>query len=487
MFKKDRSILKILKNPIILNSSWGIVAQVLQSIFLSLFFVLIARYYSTEVFASFIIATVLYQLIAALSSLGLSQWFIRELTGKENKLEIINKFLKLQIYVGSFFYIVNIALAFILYHDKLIHILSILLGINVVFDNLINAIKCVNIAEFKQQKTFTILSLDAFLKFTAACLLFVFPLSIISLSLILIIIRFLTLNVFLKLGSSKLISLKSILRCKVSFNYITTLIRFNWPFIILGSVSMLNWGGATVIISKVLTKLDVANYEISYRIFSIAMMLPVVVSATVFPILIKYFKEKKAKEFNSFYRQAHLYYFLFGHLSFTFIYSFIDVILPAVFGASYAVTGIYTKQMFLAILVFPTAFLQANVLISLKLEKMDMWFNVAFLMVNLLCCSIGLYFFKSLTVINISIFMGLLCFHIMQDVVLIRKKVSSRKNVFEFYILSIILIAAYVMLNDILNPLICFLAYWTFIACLYFYIVKWPKINRSYLLRKLRS
>ena len=356
MLKIVQKLSVLTKNPIFINSSWGIVAQVLQSVLLSLFFVLVARNYSTDVFANFIIATVLYQLIAAFSTLGLSQWFIREITGTGQKEELVNRFFKLQVYSGFTFYLINVMLGFLLYDDRQIQLLTIFFGINIVFDNLINALKCINIAEFKQQKTFVILSAEAFFKFAVTCFLFILPFSIITLTIILVLVRFVSLNLFLKLGSSKLISVKSIIRCKVPFNYLITLIRFNWPFIILGSVSMLNWRVSTVIISKVLTKLDVANYEISYRIFSVAMMLPVAVSATVFPILIRYVKEKQLKEFNAFYRQAHIYYFLFGLFSFTFIYSFIDIILPVVFGASYAATGIYTKQMFLTILVFPTAF-----------------------------------------------------------------------------------------------------------------------------------
>src|SRR6185437_13024265 len=99
----------------IMNSSWGVIAQVLQSVLLSLFFVLIARYYSTEIFASFIIAIGLYQLISAFSSLGLSQWFIREITGISQKKELVNKFFKLQIYSGFSFYFINVMVGFLLY------------------------------------------------------------------------------------------------------------------------------------------------------------------------------------------------------------------------------------------------------------------------------------------------------------------------------------------------------------------------------------
>jgi O-antigen/teichoic acid export membrane protein len=128
--------------------------------------------------------------------------------------------------------------------------------------------------------------------------------------------------------------------------------------------------------------------------------------------------------------------------------------------------------MFLTILVFPTAVLQANVLVAMKYEKLDMWFNVISLITFLTFCSIGIYFFKSLTVINISIFLGFLFFHILQDIVLVKKKVSSSRNVFEFYILSILSVASYILLQKLLNPVVLFLGYWTIIVSIYFLVKK---------------
>src|SRR5680860_1211103 len=127
MFKITMKFTQLRKNQIFVNSSWGITSQVFQSILLSLFFILIARHYVTQVFANFIIATVLYQLLSAFSSLGLNQWFIRELTGVENKKDLIYKFFKIQIYSGVTFYLLNIILGFLLYDDKIIHLLVVLL------------------------------------------------------------------------------------------------------------------------------------------------------------------------------------------------------------------------------------------------------------------------------------------------------------------------------------------------------------------------
>lgn len=157
----------------------------------------------------------------------------------------------------------------------------------------------------------------------------------------------------------------------------------------------------------------------------------------------------------------HSLYLIFGLLSFTFIYSFIDFILPVLFGPTYASTGIYTKQMFLTILVFPTAFLQANVLVSMKLEKLDMWFNVAMLFINIVFCIIGLYFYKSLLVVNLSIFTGFLFFHLLQDIILVKKNISSGIHVFKFYSFSIFSTISYFVLSKLFHPVLLFLGFWS--------------------------
>jgi O-antigen/teichoic acid export membrane protein len=477
MHKFVQKFRQVATNSLVINSTWGGVSQILQGVLLSMYFVLIARNYSTKVFADFLIAMVLYQLLTAFSSLGLSQWFIREITGNSDKDVIIYKFFKLQIYFGLTFYIINITLGFILYDDRQIQLLTIFLGINIVFDNLVAAIKYINISEFKQKKTFIILTIEAFLKFAVTCSLFVFPLSIIALSIILVIIRFCTLNLFLKIGSSSIINLKALLKEYISLEYVKTLLKFNWPFIIIGSVSIINWRISTIIISKILTSKDVADFEISYRIFSIAQMLPVVVSASVFPILVRLFKEGKIYEFNCLYRKIHKYFFLFGLLCFTLIYSFIDIVLPIVFGEAYADAGIYVKQMFFTIIIFPIVILQANVLVAMKLEKLDMLINVVVLMLNLIFCLIGLFFSKSLSVIVISIFLAFVVFQIIQDSILLIKKISSIRHVIMFYILSPALVIAYILLSQIFNSRILFFTFWGVIFIYFMNSNKWGGIR----------
>lgn len=450
------------------NSSWGIISQMSQTLFLSLFFVILARKYPTGIFAKYIIANAIYQLVTAFSTMGLSQWFIREFIHTDDKETLISKFIKMQIYFGIGFYIVNIALAFLIYGDQFTRLLIILMGVNVIFDNLINGIKSLNIANFEQKKTFIILTIESVLKFVAGCLLFVYPFSIITLSVILIGIRFLTLNLFLTIGSSNLVTVKTLWRCKVTYHDMKALVILNWAFVIIGGVSIINWRMSNIIISKVLTAFDVANYEISFKIFSIAQILPVVISTSVFPLLVKHYSKPDKGDFFAFYKKMHVYYLLFGWLAFTFIYSFSDKLIPIAFGNTYLSNAEYTKQMFLTILVFPTALLQANVLIAMKMEKQDMLFNIIALIVNLSMCLVGVLYIKSLSVVNYSIFASFLVFHISQDILLLGRKMVTLKSILTFYITTVAFISGYMFLSKVMNSYLLFILAWAAILVVTF-------------------
>ncbi|WP_184549763.1 oligosaccharide flippase family protein [Mucilaginibacter sp. FT3.2] len=455
-----QKVSNLFSNKLFKNSSWGIISQMSQTLFLSLFFVILARKYPTGIFAKYIVANAIYQLVTAFSTMGLSQWFIREFIHTEDKDSLIGKFIKMQIYFGLIFYVINIGLAFLIYGDQFTRVLIILLGVNVIFDNLINGIKSLNIANFEQKKTFIILTIESVLKFAAGCLLYIYPFSIITLSVILIAIRFLSLNLFLNFGSSNLVSIKSLWHCSVTYFDMKALVIMNWAFVIIGGVSIINWRMSNIIISKVLTAFDVANYEISFKIFSIAQILPVVISTSVFPLLVKHYANPEKSDFFAFYKKVHMYYLLFGLLSYTFIYSFAGTLIPIAFGNTYLNNAEYTRQMFLTILVFPTALLQANVLIAMKLEKQDMLFNIIALVVNLSMCLLGVLYIKSLSIVNYSIFASFLVFHIAQDVLLLRKKMVALVSVFKFYIITAVFIGGYILLSKVVNGYLLFAVTW---------------------------
>jgi hypothetical protein len=105
---------KLLQNKLIANSAWGTISNIIQNIFLSIFFIIISREYSIDEFGSYVVSNTLYSIILGFSSLGLGHWFIREVINNENKKEIINKFFKTQLLIGIAFYIICIICSFLL-------------------------------------------------------------------------------------------------------------------------------------------------------------------------------------------------------------------------------------------------------------------------------------------------------------------------------------------------------------------------------------
>lgn len=462
---------KAMSSRLFKSSFWGIAANAVQSILLSLFFIIMARQYNNDEFAVYLIANTIYLFLSAFSTLGLGQWFTREVVKTDDTSSLVNKFLKMQIISGIFFYGVNIIAAYTLYDEGIIQKLSLILGINIIFDNVIYAIRALNVAEFKQQKSFVVMLIDSVLKFLAGCSLFLFPISILYLSVVLICIRFVTLNLFLNLGSSNTINLGQLWKYKLPFSEVKKIVAPNWAFIIIGSVAMIYWRIGNIIISKMLTLFDVSNYEVSYRLFSLALILPSIISNTVFPSLVEMHKNGSKKEFSQYFHKVFIIYLLYSLLTYTFIYSFADYIIPFAFGEKYTSNPSFTKEMFLSILVFPTALLQANMMVALHKEKADMWLNIISLIVNVAFCFIGLAFYKSLSVINYSIFVSFFVFHICQDILLVKYQVSDAKTVIGFYLLVALVAGTYVFSSAYFNPILFFILFWIIVGGIGVYFV----------------
>lgn len=477
-------LLSLKKSRVVKNSFWGIAASGGQTLLLSLFFVILARKYDPSVFALFLIATTIYQFLSAFSTLGLSQWFTRAIIKAEDKDLIIHKFLKIQLISGIIFYLCNIGIAYLMYDNTLLRHLAIILGTNILFDNIIYGIRALNVAEFQQQKTFIILLIDSVLKFLASCILFIYPIPVIVLAVILICIRLVTVNVFLSFGSARLVSFRKLFFYKVSWQEIRKIVGANWAFVIIGSVSMIYWRIGNLIVSKTLPLMDVANYEISYRVFALALVLPIIVSTTVFPSLVEMYKAGKMRQFKKYFHNVFFIYLAYSLLVYTFFYSFADFLIPWAFGEKFIGTAAFTKEMFLAILIFPTALLQANVLVALHKEKTDMWLNILSLMVNVAFCIIGLYLYKSLTVVNLAIFTSFVVFHVCQDIYLIRNKITTLANVIGIYLLIGVVVTSYIFLSDYLHPITLFIVFWLVMAAIGFRMLIKPNGLLSILRRK---
>jgi hypothetical protein len=190
-----------------------------------------ARKYSVVDFSTYIVANTIYGFTLAFSSLGLGQWFVRKYIEVDEKKGLIESFFKIQFYIGIIFYILSQIIVNLIYDDNVIRYLSALIGINLVFDNIIYVIKFVNIAEQKQKKTSIILTIEAVLKVGVASMLYFTSLPITVIVLLLIILRSISLILFINTGEVKIRNFRKILIAKIEYAEIKTMVLKNWTFI----------------------------------------------------------------------------------------------------------------------------------------------------------------------------------------------------------------------------------------------------------------
>jgi O-antigen/teichoic acid export membrane protein len=277
--------------------------------------------------------------------------------------------------------------------------------------------------------------------------------------------------------SSNSIGLREIIRVKIDWAEIKKIVLANWSFIVISSLSIVNWRIGNILVSKILTIQDVAKYEIAFKFFSLAYLIPIIVASSLYPMLINAFNEGPEK-LKKLYSKAYLPLSIYGFFSFTFIYAFADILIPFIFGKSYSDAAFYCKQMFYVMLIFPTIFLQASVILSIKLEKFDMICNLVSVMVNILICIIGFQFYKSLTVVNVAIFSAFFVFHIIQDMILIKHKITNLKHVILFYLITTVSTGLFIFSDCYLNSGINFGLFW--LVLLIIGISQFKKIKNFY-------
>jgi O-antigen/teichoic acid export membrane protein len=244
--------------------------------------------------------------------------------------------------------------------------------------------------------------------------------------------------------------------------------------VVISSISIINWRVANIIVSKYLDLKAVADYEITIKLLMVFTIIPIIVTSTIYPMLITAYKESIQK-LKNLYHKTFKYLSLYGFFVFTFIWSFSDYFIPMLFGKNFAETSGYAKEMFLVILIFPTIFLQANVIVAIKLEKLDMICNIITLLLNVTLCVMGLYYWKSLTVVNYAVFISFLVFHIIQDVILIKRRITKIKDVFIFYTISIMAFVTYTKLSIIILHQYLFVIFWLLAAVVALGYYYWKK------------
>lgn len=457
------NLFHLFKGRLVGNSFWAILSSVFQNVIFSIFFIVIARKYSSTDFSSYIIANTLYGMIASFSSLGLSQWFIREIKQNDFDTSIISRFLKLQMLSGAFFYSINVFFSYALYESDLIRSISFLLGINIIFDNIIYVFKTINISRYQQRRSFVLTSIEAFIKLMLAGFLLHFEMSIFSVIGFLVIFRIMTLLLFFKYGLSETITVKKYWNQSLGLRELRQILQSNIYFVVIGSVSVVYWATGSLLVSKLLLIDQVADYEISFKLFSMAEIIPVMVSASVFPILVEKGKSDP-EERNHFFRKVFFVYAIYGLLAYTFIYSYASTLIPILFGDKYIHTASFCIQMFWTIIIFPTALLQANLLVALDMEKTDMWLNLLSLALNFLIAFSGLHIFKNLSVVNYAIFISFLFFHVSQDIVLVKSGIHTKSKALLFYISSVFLLLSYHFLSPFISSNYFFFLFWLIVG-----------------------
>ncbi len=456
----------MLKNRLFVNSFWSVASSLFQNVIFSVFFIIMARTYETIEFSEYILANTLYGMILSFSSLGLSQWYIREYQDGNSTVDISTLFLKIQFFAGIIFYLINISLSFILYKDSTIHVLSIFLGINIIFDNLIHVFKTINIISFQQRQSFKILSIEALLKLCLGIYILYIAPDIIWIALFLVFLRVLTLWMFLQSENRELISFKKIFQLHINTSIIFKTLYSNRYFLIIGSISVLFWSVGNILVSKFLDIERVADYEISFKLFTMAEIIPVMVSTTVFPVLVEKIKSNQLKSDN-FIKTAFIANLLYGLFVYTFIISFSHDLIPLLFGQKYNLTAEYCNEMFLTILLFPSVLFQANLLVALKMERIDMYLNFLSLLINLALAISGLYLTKSLSAINYSIFISFFIFHLSQEIYLIKKGITQIEHAFTFYLLLIFILIGYSFFKTFIPALYLFPIFWTIVFLMF--------------------
>lgn len=402
-------------------------------------------------------------MILSFSTLGLSQWFIREIKQNDLDVEIISRFFKIQLLAGILFYLINVMLSFVLYSSDLVRNISLLLGINIIFDNIIYVFKTINISRYEQKRSFVLTSIEAFVKLVLAAFLIYLDISIFTVIVLLVGLRILILYLFFRFGLSDNIPFMDYWKGSLHIREIGILLKKNIYFVVIGSVSVVYWSTGSLLVSKILQLDKVADYEISFKLFSMAEIIPVMVSASVFPILVEKGKED-TKERNHFFRKIFLAYAIYGLLAYTFVYSYAALLIPFLFGDKYIHTAPNCIQMFWTIIIFPTALLQANLLIALHMEKTDMWLNLSSLAINFIIAFLGLTMFKDIAVVNYAIFISFLFFHISQDIILVQYGIHKQSEALLFYTSSAILLLAYHFLSALFSAVYFFFLFWLVFA-----------------------
>jgi O-antigen/teichoic acid export membrane protein len=421
-----------MKKSILANNISGLTANILQNIFLSVFFVMLARAIGPEDFSAYVLGNSLYQVVGALSTFGLSNYFIREYAGgNADNSRLTIQFLCVEMILSVVAYVVLGVLSFSLYagHVAIIWI-SLILGVNILFDNVIYCVKAIHIAERTQYRFIRVVLLEAFLKLVLVVFFYLLPFDFWLFLWVLTVYRCLTLVIaWRSVPPHRRMAVPSIrsLRASINFAAIKRILHAGKVFVIIGAVNIIFWRANVLILSKMAEQKTAAFYEVAFKFFAIAQIIPVIVLGTVYPLLSQYYVSDRNK-FLEIAEKSFKQMLLFSTLVTLLAYFLAPLLIPYFLGDAYAETARMTQHMFFTLIPFSLSLVQAYVLVASKNEKTDMWLNLLNLMTN---CVLAVVLIRytgptgSITAVTVSFSL----FFLLQQYFLYRKGLSFWKPV----------------------------------------------------------
>jgi hypothetical protein len=93
-------------------------------------------------------------------------------------------------------------------------------------------------------------------------------------------------------------------------------------------------------------------------------------------------------------------------------------------------------------------------------EKLDMKLNMISLIVNLILSMAGTILIGKIFVVNYSIFIAFLVFHVLQNIYLVRSNVLSINEVMKNYAVLITIVISFEYVNKVVESKLLFFYYW---------------------------
>lgn len=416
------------KRSVLVNNIAGVTANILQNLFLSFFFIILARAIGPDKFSGYVLGNSLYQIVGAFSTMGLSNYFIREYVsdGADNR-TLLLQFIWVELILGGIAMMVLAGLAFSLYASKMeVIVITLVLGINILFDNLIYCFKAVHVAERMQYRFIRVIVLEAFLKLLLAAVFYWWRFDFMLFLCILVAYRCITL---LMAWRSVPQDQRAFGRMRFPLNrpVIKKIFHAGKVFVIIGSINVVFWRVNILILSKMAEEKYTSCYEVAFKFFAIAQIIPVIMLSTVYPLLAQYYNTDRQK-FTEIAQKSFLQMLLFSTMV-TLLACFLSpYLIPFFLGNAYADAARMTQHMFITLIPFSLSLVQAYTLVASKNEKIDMWLNIINLSLNTLLAPVLIWFtgpMGSITSLTISFSV----FFLLQQYFLYKKGLSFWKPV----------------------------------------------------------